>query len=1265
MVLNCCMQILRRVVHPLRVLFAPLWLCLTAAADIDEIAQTSPSTQNDQNDYTRLPPVANFDVFINHRGKDVKDTLASHIYDLLQFHGVRAFLDREELRTGEEFPHAITEAIQSSSLYIAIFSPHYAESSWCLRELALMLKTPNATIIPVFYNVKPEELRWAKGAFAKAFDKHYRRYSQEMVDEWRAALQEVSNISGLSLSDFKGRLATKVVQEVLKRIKSEPLTVAEFPVGLEEHVARLREYIRRCRMEKPHVAFVGIIGIAGIGKTTLAKALFNNIRWDLNFRFERASFIEDIKGEAEKKGLQEIRRKLLQNLLHHDYQVLDLSQSQGQRIIRERLNNIDALIVLDNIEDRDQLDDILPPEVLLPGSTLIVTSRDSSIFNWCNNFLKYEMSGLNSLQSKELFCRHAFGSGVACASFENMVDKFLGICKGVPLALKICGREVCGSYASWKSYFKKITESMVVDPLKSMLKVSYDMLDEKQKQIFLDIAIFFHGEELDTIKRIWEDESEDSFKLEEDSEYSSTTYDLQILERKCMIQFERGPSVLVTMHEVFRDLGRAIVDEESPTNPGGRSRLWRPKDVEKVIKSFKGTENVRGLSLVFRGSVIWNRDRFGRACAWPADAFANMKELKLLELGDDCVEGDLGKLPQGLVWLRWRNYPYECMPPNLRINHARVLDFCGGKLVSLWDDQSQVPLKLQELNLQRCYKLQRVPDSICRLRGLQKLDFSHCLLLEILSEEFCNLESLEVLNLNFCLNLEYLPSGFGGMRRLRHVSLRKCKKLKALPESFGLLPQIEYLDMTHCKNVKIEEGSFGSISTLKEVYLLNCRKLETFPTQLTRQRSLKKLGVAPVDEDSRRIVGFGHNEIFIDIPENIGDLSKLTELRLGNLMGIPQSIGNLSHLVRFHLWGLANMRAIPDSIGLKNLCLLECPQLEGLQTCIGNLSCLSNLYLRDCPRLQELPTSIGNLSCLSELHLSNCPRLQELPTSIGNLSCLSELHLSNCPRLQELPTSIGNLSCLSELSLWNCPRLQELPTSIGNLSCLSSLILSNCSRLQELPTSIGNLSCLSSLQLWDCPRLQELPTSIGNLSCLSELHLSNCPRLQQLPTSMGNLSCLSQVRLWNCPRLQELPTSIGNLSCLSELRLSNCPRLQELPTSIGNLSCLSELQLLNCPRLQELPTSIGNLSCLSELQLWDCPRLQELPTSIGNLSCLSRLELWDCPRLQELPTSIGNLCCLSRLQLLDLPLTDSFLTEENSVLLKVINSFQLISFFYS
>eukprot|EP01018_Ginkgo_biloba_P029974 Gb_05919 [translate_table: standard] len=486
---------------------------------------------------------------------------------------------------------------------------------------------------------------------------------------------------------------------------------------------------------------------------------------------------------------------------------------------------------------------------------------------------------------------------------------------------------------------------------------------------------------------------------------------------------------------------------------------------------------MRGLSLVFGGSVVWNRDSFGRPCAWPADAFANMKELKLLELEDDCVEGDLGKLPQELIWLRWRNYPYECMPPNLRINHARVLDFCGGKLVSLWDNQSQVPLKLQELNLQRCYKLQRVPDSIGRLRGLQKLDFSHCLLLKTLSEEFCYLESLEVLKLNSCFNLEYLPSGFAGMRRLQYVELRKCKKLKALPESFGLLPQIEYLDMENCKNVKVEEGSFGSISTLKDVILLNCPKMKTLPTQLTCQRSLKMLSVGTVDsleeknsdKDSGAIAGFGHNGIFTDIPENIGDLSHLTVLRLGNLTRIPQSIGNLSQLETVQLWGLANIRAIPDSIGqlcrLQELCLWDCPQLEELPSSVGHLSRLRVLRLLYCPRLQGLLTSISNLSRLQSLSLVSCPGVEKgLPASLANLASLEEFALSDCVSLQRLPTCISNLSGLICLNLQCCARLKEIE--------VTDLDLSSCSDLQNI-TGLSSLKNLIALNLNDCHKLTE------------------------------------------------------------------------------------------------------------------------------------------------------------------------------------------------
>eukprot|EP01018_Ginkgo_biloba_P009722 Gb_34411 [translate_table: standard] len=180
------------------------------------------------------------------------------------------------------------------------------------------------------------------------------------------------------------------------------------------------------------------------------------------------------------------------------------------------------------------------------------------------------------------------------------------------------------------------------------------------------------------------------------------------------------------MHDLFRELGRAIVDEECPKYPGRRSRLWRSSDVKEVLKNFTGTESVRGLSLVEGGTVLWDEDEFGNRCAWTTDSFANMKELQLLELKDDCLKGDFGKLSQKLLFLRWRNFPYDHVPADLHMKQTRILDLVGGKLVSLWNDQSQIPLNLWELNMKYCHFINKVPKSIGKLTRLQKSHLGNC-----------------------------------------------------------------------------------------------------------------------------------------------------------------------------------------------------------------------------------------------------------------------------------------------------------------------------------------------------------------------------------------------------------------------------------------------------------------------------------------------------------------------------------------------------------
>lgn len=144
-----------------------------------------------------------FQVFINHRGPDVKKTLASLIYHRLINCGLSVFLDRDEIRTGDSITLAISTAIQSASLHIAIFSETYAESSWCLDEVYWIMRSHhkrNTKVIPVFFDVQPTDLRYIeRGRYAKAFENHQLkgRVTIDIIQKWKRALIKASHISGL------------------------------------------------------------------------------------------------------------------------------------------------------------------------------------------------------------------------------------------------------------------------------------------------------------------------------------------------------------------------------------------------------------------------------------------------------------------------------------------------------------------------------------------------------------------------------------------------------------------------------------------------------------------------------------------------------------------------------------------------------------------------------------------------------------------------------------------------------------------------------------------------------------------------------------------------------------------------------------------------------------------------------------------------------------------------------------------------------------
>ncbi|XP_039156254.1 TMV resistance protein N-like [Eucalyptus grandis] len=143
-----------------------------------------------------------YKVFFNFRGPDTHLDIADILYTNLIDVGIRAYRDNEELRTGEEIGPVLLQAIEQSKILIPIFSKGYANSKWRLTELVQTVKCKRATgqkIVPIFFGVRPSEVRNQIGDYGEAFLLHVKKkqFDENTMLGCKAALNEIGALKGM------------------------------------------------------------------------------------------------------------------------------------------------------------------------------------------------------------------------------------------------------------------------------------------------------------------------------------------------------------------------------------------------------------------------------------------------------------------------------------------------------------------------------------------------------------------------------------------------------------------------------------------------------------------------------------------------------------------------------------------------------------------------------------------------------------------------------------------------------------------------------------------------------------------------------------------------------------------------------------------------------------------------------------------------------------------------------------------------------------
>ncbi|XP_029128224.1 TMV resistance protein N isoform X3 [Cajanus cajan] len=796
-------------------IFAPGYSFNIPDFEVNEaVGGCMPETPEDSGAYGRI-----HEVFLSFRGEDTRASFVSHLSASLQNAGIDVFKDDESLRRGDHISDSLLRAIEESEISVVVFSTNYAGSPWCLNELGKIMechRTIGHKVLPVFYDVYPSEVRHQKGEFGKALEKLQERILSYVNEEFpqlvrgigdksevmdsrlkvmfpncRKALREAAGMSGVVVLNSRNERETikNIVENVAHLLDKTELFVANNPVGVEPRVQAMSQLL--LQKSSNDVLLLGMWGMGGIGKTTIAKAIYNKI----GRNFEGRSFLANIREVwRQDVGQVNLQEQLLSDI-NKETKITIHNAESGKNILKKILCYKKVLLVLDDVNELDQLNALCGSYKWFgPGSRIIITTRDQDILRGRVDIV-YTMKGMDEGESIELFSWHAFKQASPKENFTQLSRNVITYSGGLPLALEVLGCYLFDmKVAEWENVLEKL-KRIPNHQVQKKLKISYDGLnDDTERDIFLDIACFFIGMDRNDVIHI----------LNGCGLFAENG--IRVLVERSLVTIDNKNKL--RMHDLIRDMGREIVRANSLKVLEKRSRLWFHEDALDVLAKETGTEAIEGLAL---------RLSINNATCLSTKAFKNMEKLRLLQLAGVRLDGDFKYLSKDLRWLCWHGFPLKYIPTNFYQRNLISIELQNSNVQLVWKEAQRME-KLKILNLSHSHSLTQTPD-FSKLPSLEKLELIDCPKLSKISHTIGHLNRILRINLQDCISLHNLPRSIYKLKTLKTLILSGCSKIDKLEED---LEQMESLTILVADKTAIKRIPFSIVRSKSIGYISLC-----------------------------------------------------------------------------------------------------------------------------------------------------------------------------------------------------------------------------------------------------------------------------------------------------------------------------------------------------------------------------------------------------------------------------------------------------------